>query len=79
MCCIFLSGQRREGDFQFHFDSAARNLSLPVIVLSIDIVHHLHGDLTCARSVALWIDLILVGLVPFSLGGPPCESFLSVE
>jgi len=71
----FFSGQRRDGDFQCHFESLCVDRAVPVVVLSVDIVHHARGDLSSSKAVALWVDLILIGRVIFAFGGPPCESF----
>ena len=68
------SGQRRQDDYQDHLESMLLTSSLPLIVLSIDIVLHLLGDLTNAKSLGLWIDLTLIGLVLAILGGPPCDT-----
>ncbi len=69
------SGQRRTDDFQFHFEACLQSSPLPVICLSVDIAHHRIGDLTDPKSLALWIDLILLRVVIVSIGGPPCETW----
>ena len=57
------SGQRRTDDFQFHFEACLQSSPLPAICLSVDIVHHRRVDLTDPKSLALWIDLILLRIV----------------
>ena len=70
------SGQRRTGDFQYHFEALAAQAagSRPVFVISVDIVLHSRGDLTNEGSLALWTNLVLERIAVFVLGGPPCET-----
>jgi len=72
------SGQRREHDFQSEFERflQASTHKTNVCVLSIDIVLHPQlGDLTNPQAIALWQDLIALGIVIFVLAGPPCETW----
>ena len=50
-----------------------------VVVLSIDIVLHMLGDLTNPESLRLWIDLVLAGIVLLVFGGPPCETWSAIR
>ena len=70
------SGQRREHDFQSEFERflQASTHKTNVCVLSIDIVLHPQlGDLTNPQAIALWQDLIALGIVIFVFAGPPFE------
>ena len=73
------SGQRRDHDFQHEVETLQRqhdNFPGSVLVLSIDIVLHPQlGDLTDPQAIALWQDLIILGVVVFAMAGPPCETW----
>ena len=49
------------------------------VVLTIDIVLHMLGDLSNPGSLKLWIDMILAGIVILTPGGPPCETWSAVK
>ena len=73
------SGQRRDNDLQAEFEAEHVRSGLylgNVIVLSLDIVLHPQlGDLTNPQAIALWQDLIVLGVVVFVMAGPPCETW----
>lgn len=75
LCLHLFSGQRRCDDFQSHFEEGIALARLPVSCLSIDIVHHAGGALANPKSIALWTDLIPLGIVIVSIRGPPCENW----
>ena len=74
-----LSGQSRQDDFRFHLEPLINNDNFPVVICSVDIVHHALGDLTNLKSFGLWTDLTLLGVVLAILGGPPCETWSAVR
>ena len=76
------SGRRRPGDYQDHLENMLQGCNggmCNVVVLSIDIVLHMLGDLTNPESLRLWIDLVLTGIVLLVLGGPPCETWSAIR
>ena len=72
-------GQRREHDLQAEFEHELLQFGsfmCNVFVLSEDIVLHPQlGDLTNPQAIALWQDLIMLGVVIFVMAGPPCETW----
>ena len=73
------SGQMRDHDSQHEVETLQRqhnNFLGNVVILSIDIVLHPQlGDLTNPQAIALWQDLIILGVVIFFMAGPPCQTW----
>ena len=79
LCLHLFSGQRRDFDLQAEFEQQLFQRGLwvtNVFMLSLDIVLHPQlGDLTNPQAIALWQDLIMLGVVIFVMAGPPCETW----
>ena len=77
------SRQRRDHDFQHEFEMlhAQQNIFLGnILMLFVDIVLHSQlGDLTNPQAIALWQDLIVLGVVVFVLARPPCETWAAAK
>ena len=70
------SGQRREGDFQYHLEGLLTANPLPLVVLSLGVASHpVHGDLSRADTIKKWLDIFASGRAIAVVGGPPCETW----
>lgn len=77
----FFSGQRRSDDIQDSLDKflCQEGQQLPVIVLSVDRINGILGDLTNPDTIAFWLRTVRERKTLAILGGPPCETWTAAK
>ena len=71
----FYCGPRRSGDLQQWAEQMASARRVPLLVLSVDIVHGRDGDLTDPDTIGRWRAWVRQGAIHAFHGGPPCNTW----
>ena len=74
------SGSRRPNDIQQHLESKARDMPIPIIVLSIDAAcDAVRRNLADTRIVRFWLSCVQDRKALVAIGGPPCETWTAAR